>query len=386
MMRLIAAALVLLSFVSVQAFAPTCATTQHTWRGVAKFGSIARGPNLRVGTARTMTMSEQTETSPASKLKLFRMLDEAAEMIAEAVALKPAALPEEAGTQTEVAHEKVALRGADETVSEAEQDAQVMAGASISRLDQILQDRHNADSESLSLSSSEAQPRADAEAQAEALEKAGDIARATVAEVVAQGIPLSVFDSFDPKVRQMLAQADTDGNHVLDAKEIVKAFEACFQAVDASTLSDMSTRSSEATQRSVEALSGTAEKLAHAERAAREAVALSLTDQIVSEGTTYKAATEADPDEPDLFTWEEADSLAKAEEAARDAVAANLEEQIVSEGKTYAAKRDEDDGAMPEELVREAGLEGAPGRKDPALEKAEEAARLAVAAALGEIA
>ena len=381
-----AAALLVAASVGAEAFAPY-SVVPHALRKNT-FKCSGRGPLLRAGAS---TLKMETE-SPKSKLKLFRMLDEAAEMIGEAVALKPAGAAEaeskseatpETETELRAAHDTVSEMAGGQSAMEVEEAARAKAEASISRLDQILQERQ--------MEAAEPPPQAEGtqELVAEvAVDTAGDLAVAGV--VATEGIPLSAFAHFDQKMRDKLAEADLDGNQMLDAQEIVKAFGSCFEAVDANKLSAMSTSSrGTAENLLLEALSATADKLVTAEQAAREAVAKSLEERIVSEGTTYRPATDDDAEsmEYDAIV-KAAPRLRQAEEAARAAVAASLVDQIVSEGTTYRAAREEaeeDATAADAVALSLAALEEVKG-KDPVLLQAEEAARRAVAAALGETA
>jgi hypothetical protein len=383
MMVSLAAALLIAASVGAEAFAPTSVVPRALRKDT--FKCSGRGPLLRAGAS---TLKMETE-STKSKLKLFRMLDEAAEMIAEAVALKPAAeadskteaTPEAETVELRAAHDTVSEMAGEQSAMEVEEAARANAEASISRLDQILQERQMEAGEPALVVAEDA------------VDTAGDLARSAVAEVVAaEGIPLSAFAHFDPKVRDKLAEADLDGNHVLDAQEIVKAFESCFEAVDANKLSAMSTSSrGTAENLLLEALSATADKLVTAEQAAREAVAMSLAEQIVSEGTTYRPARDDDEEsmEYDAIV-KAAPRLTQAEEAARAAVAASLADQIVSEGTTYKAAREEEkeeeDATATDAVALSVAAHEEVEGKDPVLLQAEEAARRAVAAALGETA
>jgi len=165
----------------------------------------------------------------------------------------------------------------------------------------------------------------------------------------------------------------------LDPSEIVSAFKVL-----------MSVSSQASNPSSPPGLSQVDRKTA--EEAARAAVIASLADPVLSEGTTYIAAKEEDEDLADgtleLGTAEVNNSaLVEAEEAARAAVAASLSEGLpLRDGATYTAKRDEDvwpgdDAADAQDLEVSAAEAAA---RDPALVKAEEAARAAVMAALAE--
>ncbi len=354
---------------------------------------LRTGPRLRTGTQALRAEENQSEGGAApkkkeSKLKVFRMLDEAAEMLAEAVAMKPAGPRAESAVEAAAAeaaavvsvrqegqdawqvmsHDAAAECCAPGSEETAEELAKTSAEAGMSRLDLLLQER-GTDPDSSSKSESEL----------EVLAKAGEAARTALAEATAEGIPLSAFQAFEPEVKAKLAEFDTNGNGILDPSEIVSAFKVL-----------MSVSSQASNPSSPPGLSQVDRKTA--EEAARAAVIASLADPVLSEGTTYIAAKEEDEDLADgtleLGTAEVNNSaLVEAEEAARAAVAASLSEGLpLRDGATYTAKRDEDvwpgDDAAD---AQDSGVSAAEAAaRDPALVKAEEAARAAVMAALAE--
>jgi hypothetical protein len=321
-----------------------------------------------------------------SKLKVFRMLDEAAEMLAEAVTMKPAVRAAASAVEAEpvaveagaapvvivrqdgedawrVMSPDAAAEGcAPGSEKTAEELAKTSAEAGMSRLDLLLQERMT-QSDSTSMT----------EAELQVLAKAGDAARTALAEATAEGIPLSAFHAYEPAVMAKLAEFDLNGDGILDASEIVNAFKVLKTAASPG-------------------LSQTARK--RAEEAAHAAVAASLAEPILGEGITYVAAKDEDEDladvapesvkaAPELVKAQVDNSaLVEAEAAARAAVAASLAEGLpLRDGATYTAARDDDD--WHDDEAQDSDVSGAePAARDPALVKAEEAARAAVLAAL----